>query len=237
MGIALREKTCHSQILPKERPRRQRLKKNRFVPFKAQSEQSRALPECVHKGRLELQGYLESVICGNGAELKRKAQSAEQRRGSLGCAGREQGQLLSRLHKTRSELAERSRPSLGRDPVPAQRALQNPTNRAQTMAHKAPTRRPRRDGWRTGRLRAARGTRRPGAHSAGRSLPRTPRCRSKHGVGGQPGRAPGEPTGGSSRGGENRSLSFLFCFAHFVFFFSKLSTWDFVIRNTKTRGV
>lgn len=162
VGITLREKTCHSQILPKERPRRQRLKKNRFVPFKAQSEQSRALPECVHKGRLELQGYLESVICGNGAELKRKAQSAEQRRGSLGCAGREQGQLLSRLHKTRSERAERSRPSLGRDPVPAQRALQNPTNRAQTMAHKAPTRRPRRDGWRTGRLRAARGTRRPG---------------------------------------------------------------------------
>lgn len=171
---------------------------------------------------------MESVICGNRAELKRRAQSRRGGRdGSLGWAGREEGQLLSRPHKALSEL-KRSRPSPGRDPAPLTGQCVIPQIE-RTMEHKAPGGRP------PGRL--ADGA--PGARAARSSL-----CREVL--------LAGPPTQKQRQGGPEghreilmetlcprpgrQAVYLLFYFTHFFFSLNQARVTS-VIRNTKMRGV
>lgn len=159
---------------------------------------------------------MESIICGNRAELRSAAQSRQSRRGgSLGCAGEGEGQLLSRLHKTLSEHSEKEPALSGEGPC---LQLRGHCSLPQIQHRQWHTKHPQ------GGLMGGRGphavVRRGGyrAHSMGRSLSRP----SDSGANTQvPGRHRARrmvwTCGGSAGGGggEAGSFAFLFYFAHF----------------------
>lgn len=165
---------------------------------------------------------MESVICGNRAELKRRAQSrrAGGRLVRVGCEG---GQPITFQAAESTERAEKEPALSGEGPRSAHGARRDPTDRAnngaQSPRRAAPGTAGGRRAWRPGRrevLLAGPPTQKqaqgdPGGHPEILTETLCPR----------PGR---------------QAVYVLFYFAHFFFSLNQTCV-TFVIRNTKMRGV
>jgi hypothetical protein len=115
VGITPREKTCHSRILLKD----QDYKGYRKAPHLSRSSQNKAAhrPSVHTKEAQNFQGCLWTTISSNGTKPGNTRIQPRRKNGSLGCAGRDEGQLPSVLDKTLGRTQEQ-KPPRGRDSVP-----------------------------------------------------------------------------------------------------------------------